>query len=225
MANADPTVIGSQIGDGNAAQMGADSRAHEYLRITSRCKAHLADRIQKRGFRVLVLFLVHLLGSKSSNKNRRPIPNNLHDLPRRNLTDINLKIGISIVPGPAIESADDGNRVESAQIGNAGVVEGAEHVDLGAADVGLMLVVNSVLVEPVVESGFEIDVVAEVAGAGRGDEEVRLVGNGVVAVELFAGPLVVVFDQAERESAFWIFWEVLWLVACRNLENNILFIN
>jgi hypothetical protein len=31
---------------------------------------------------------------------------------------------------------------------------------------------------------------------------VGLVGDGVVAVQLFAGSLVVVFDQAEGESAF-----------------------
>lgn len=47
-----------------------------------------------------------------------------------------------------------------------------------------MLIVDSVLVKPVIQIGLEVDVVAEVAWSCRGHEELRLVGNGVVVIEL-----------------------------------------
>lgn len=56
---------------------------------------------------------------------------------------------------------------------------------------------DSVLVEPVVQSGLEVDVVAEVAGTGGSGEELRLVGDGVVDVELFGGALIVVGNETE----------------------------
>ena len=40
-----------------------------------------------------------------------------------------------------------------------------------------MLVVDSVLVEPVVEVGLEVDVITEVSWSRRSDEKLRLVGN------------------------------------------------
>jgi hypothetical protein len=38
-----------------------------------------------------------------------------------------------------------------------------------------VFVVYSVFIEPVIDSGLEIDMVAEVTGAGRGDKEIGLV--------------------------------------------------
>ena len=64
-----------------------------------------------------------------------------------------------------------------------------------------MFVVDSVLVEPVVDGGFEVDVIAEVAGSCRGDEEVLFFGDGVIDVEFLAGPLVVLADESKVEGA------------------------
>jgi hypothetical protein len=48
---------------------------------------------------------------------------------------------------------------------------------LGAADICLVLIMQSVLVEPVVKSSLEINVISEIAGTGRSNKEMWLVGN------------------------------------------------
>ena len=54
-----------------------------------------------------------------------------------------------------------------------------------------MLIVNSVFIEPVIDGGFEINVIAEVAGTSRGGEELRLFGDGVSAIHFFIGAGIV----------------------------------
>ena len=71
---------------------------------------------------------------------------------------------------------------------------------MGASDVGFVFVVNSVFVEPVVHSNFEVDVVSEVARTRTSNEKVLFVGHGVVVDELLGGPLVILRDQPELVS-------------------------
>jgi len=84
----------------------------------------------------------------------------------RNFRDVNLEVCVAIVAGPAVEPANDGDSVETAKVGDSSVVDCAEHVNLGASDVSFVFVVDSVLIEPVVDGGLEVDVVSEVAGTG-----------------------------------------------------------
>jgi hypothetical protein len=44
---------------------------------------------------------------------------------------------------------------------------------------------NSVLVEPVVEVGLEVDVVSEISWPGRSNKKLRLVGYHVVVIQFF----------------------------------------
>jgi hypothetical protein len=144
--------------------------------------------------------LVDFGSCQSSDEDGGTVPNNLEDFSGRNFGNIDLKIGISVIPGPSVESADDSESVETAHIGHTGIEEGAEHVYLSSSDVGLVLVVDSVFVEPVVDVSFEVDVVSEVSGSGGSHEKAVLIRDGVVVVKFLAGPLVVLGDQSEVEG-------------------------
>jgi len=152
VTNADPTVVGTKVRDWNTSQMSTDSRAHQNLSITCCGKANLTHRVQKCRFGVFVLLLVDFLSCQSSDKDWSSIPNNLHDLSGRNLGNVDFEISISIVSSPSIQSSNDGHSIESAKVGNTCIIQCAEHVDLSSTNVGLMFVVDSVLVEPVIKS-------------------------------------------------------------------------
>jgi hypothetical protein len=90
-----------------------------------------------------------------------------------------------------------------------------------------VFVVQSVLIEPVVEGGFEVDVISEVAGAWGGHKEVSLVGDGVVFVQLLARTFVVLADQTEVEAVPYLSYCILFdsQPHCLSLDiTNILFI-
>lgn len=135
------------------------------MSVSSWIETDLTDLIKHSGFGQFIL-LLHLLRSEPSNEDWGSIPHDLQYLSWWDFRDIHLKIGVTVVPGPSVESANDGDSVKSCEVGHSGIVDGTQHVDLSAADVGLVLVVHSVLVEPVVKSGLEVDVVSEVAGTG-----------------------------------------------------------
>lgn len=90
-----------------------------------------------------------------------------------------------------------------------------------------MLVVDSVLVEPIVDGGFEVDMVSEVAWPGWGDKEVLFVGNRVVDVKLFASSFIVLCDESKVVDSLCVSKDILLVrvAACLSLENNILFNN
>lgn len=182
MANAHPSVVGSQVGNGDATQVSANSRTHQHVSVACRVEADLADWVKEGGSGVFVFLLVIFGLGESSDENGGSVPDNLEDLSGRDFGDIDLKIGIPIVPGPAVEPSDGGDCIEPAKVGEGGIEEGTEHIDLSSPDVGLVFIVNSVLVEPVIDVGLEIDVVSEVARPGGADEEAVLVGDGVVIV-------------------------------------------
>ncbi len=73
-------------------------------------QADLADFVEEGCLRQFVL-LLHFLGSESSDEDRGAVPDDLQDLSRRYFRDIDLEIGISVIPCPAVESADDGHNV------------------------------------------------------------------------------------------------------------------
>lgn len=125
------------------------------------------------------------MGSQSSNKDWSSVPYDLEDFPWWNFRNINFKIGVSIIPSPPIESADDGHNVEPSEIGKSSVVYCIEHIDLSPTYVGFVLIMDSVLVEPVVKVGLEVDMVSEISWPGRRNKKLRLVGYGVVVIQFF----------------------------------------
>lgn len=145
--------------------MSAHCRADKNGGVSCRGKTDLTHLIKKGRTRILVLFLVDFLSSQSSNEDWCSVPNNLKDFSWRNLRDLDFEIGVTIVTGPSVKSSNDCNCVKAAEVGKSCIVDGAEHVDLGSTDVSLMFVVDPVLIEPVIDVGFEIDVISEVAGS------------------------------------------------------------
>ena len=174
------------------------------MSVAGRVEADLADRVKEGGFGVFVFFLVIFGLGESSDEDGGSVPDNLEDLSGRDFGDIDLKIGIPIVPGPPIEPSDNSDCVEPAKVGESGIEEGTEHIDLSPPNIGLVFVVDSVLVEPVIDVGLEVDVVSEVAGPGGADEEAVLVGDGVVIVKFLGGSFVVLADQSEVEGVFYV---------------------
>ena len=58
---------------------------------------------------------------------------------------------------------------------------------------------NSILIEPVVNVSFEVDVISEVTGSGRADEETMLIRHRVVITKLLGLSLSILGDQSEVE--------------------------
>lgn len=226
MTNADPSVVGSEVGDRNATQMGADCRADENLCTSCLIQANLTDFIEQ-GRSGELIFILNLLGSKSSNEDGCSVPDDLQYFSRWDFGDIDFKIGISIISCPSIESADDSDDVESCQVGHGSVVDCAQHVDLSPSDIGLVLIVDSIFIEPVIESGFEVDVISEVSGSCGGDKELCFIRDGVIVIEFLGGSLIVFTDKAEVVSNAYVdrFIPLVRLAACLILpKNNILLI-
>lgn len=90
-----------------------------------------------------------------------------------------------------------------------------------------MLIVDSIFIEPVIESGFEVDVISEVSGSCGGDKELSFIRDGVIVIEFLGGSLIVFTDKAEVVSNAYVdrFIPLVRLAACLILpKNNILLI-
>ena len=121
----------------------------------------------------------------------------MQDFGRGDFGDVDFEIGISIISCPSVESADECDCIESCQVGHGGVVDCTQHVDLSPSDVSLVLIVDSIFIEPVIESGFEVDVISEVSGSCGGDKELCFIRDGVIVIEFLGGALIVFTDKAE----------------------------
>ncbi len=123
------------------------------------------------------MFLLHLFSCQSSDEDRSSVPDDLDNLGRWEFRDVDFHVRIPVVPGPPGESSNGGNGVEPGEVQHTGIVDGTEGVKLCSSDVGLVFVVDSVFLEPVVDGGLEVDVVTEVSWSGTGHEELCLVGD------------------------------------------------
>lgn len=126
VANADPSVVGSQIWNWDATQMGADCWAHQHLSISCGAQHDLAWFVQNGLSWVLVVFLVDFLSSKSSDEDWSAVPDNLENLSRRETGNVDFHVGIPVVSSPAVEPADDSDCVESGEIEEAAVYNSVE---------------------------------------------------------------------------------------------------
>lgn len=63
-----------------------------------------------------------------------------------------------------------------------------------------MLVVDSILIEPVVEGGLEVDVISEVPWPRGGDKELSFIRDGVIVIEFLGGSLIVLADKSKVVS-------------------------
>lgn len=176
MADANPAIIGPQIGNGDTAQMSADSWAHQHLGFSGRAEDDFFALVQD-GVSGIFVLLLDLLTCQPSYEHRSSVPHNLKHFGRRQLADVHFHVGVAVVSGPPIQSAHEPNGVESGEVEGCSKEHRTEGVDLGAADIGLMFVVDSVLVEPVIDGGFKVDMITEVSRPCRSCEELGFVRN------------------------------------------------
>jgi hypothetical protein len=87
-----------------------------------------------------------------------------------------------------------------------------------------MFIVNSVLVKPIIECDFEVNVISEISWTSRSHEELRFIRNGVIDVELLASPLVVFTKKSEVKCVLLIKIKLLLVSweACLSLDKNII---
>lgn len=88
-----------------------------------------------------------------------------------------------------------------------------------------MFVVDSVLIEPVVDVGFEVDVISKVSRSCWCDKEAVFIWDGVVYVEFFICAFIVLGDESEVEGVICMERGLLLVreTACLNFDINILF--
>jgi len=169
MAQTHPTLVGTEVWHWDAAQMGANGRAHQNLRVSGVGKGSDGLLIQKGGVGESI-GIFDLSHGESSNEDDLTVPGGLKHLTWRKLRDVELLVGVSNVSGSSdhlvVDNADDG--LDTNDVG--GQHKTLEHIDLGSLDliISILLVPQSVLVEPVIGLGLGVQGVAEVRGSRRG---------------------------------------------------------
>lgn len=128
------------------------------------------------------MLLLDLFSCESSDKDWSSVPDDLDDFSRWEFRNIDLHVSVSVVSGPSGQSSDGSNGVESCKVQHTSIVDGTESIQLSSSDFGLVFVMYSVLVEPVIEGRLEIDVITEVSRPGRCDKEVGFIGYRVESV-------------------------------------------
>ena len=127
-------------------------------------------------------FLVNFLCCKSSNEDWNTIPNDLKHLSWRNFRDINLEICISIISCPSIKSAYNTNCIKSCEIRQCSVIHCTQHIYLSSPDISLLLIVYSILIEPVIEGNFKIDMISEISRSGGCYKELWFIRDQMIIV-------------------------------------------
>lgn len=196
VADTDPSIVVTQIWDRNASQMSAYSRANQDTAFSGRSKNNLRAFI-KNSFDWILIFLFDFLLGESSNEDWSTIPNDLNDLRRREFWNINLHVSVSIVSRPSVQSSNRTDGVQSRKIQHPCIVHGTYGVKLSSSDVSFSLVMDSVLIEPVVDGWLEINMITEVSWTGTGDKELSLIWNRMEPIQLFIGPFIILADQSE----------------------------
>ena len=163
VAQANPSHVRSEIWYWNATQMRANGRANQDLRVTSVRQSGNGLFIQLGGERKSV-GIFDFSKSKSSNEDNLTVPGGLEDLTRWEFRDIKFFIGISDVSSVSdhltVDNGDDGLDTNDV----SGEDETLHHVHLGSLDfvVSVLLVPESVLIEPVVNFSLGVKWVSEV---------------------------------------------------------------
>ena len=169
VAEAHPTLVGTEIWHWDATQVSANSRAHEHAGVSC---------IRQGSWRALIKLgggwqgpgLLGLGHSETSDEDHLTVPGGLENLTRRQLRDVELLVRVSDVSGSGdhlvVDDGEDGLDAEAVE----GEDEALEHVDLGSLDliVSVLFIPQSVLVEPVVWLGLGVQGVPEVRWPRRG---------------------------------------------------------
>lgn len=133
VAKANPSLVGTEVGHGNATQMGANGRAAQHGRVTGIGNGSHGLLIELGGSGEGV-GLVDLSLGKTTHKDHFSVPGGLEDLTRGKLRDIELLVGISNVPVSGdhlvVHNSEDG--LDTKHVGRDN--EALEHVGLSSLD-------------------------------------------------------------------------------------------
>lgn len=136
---------------------------------------------------------------QTSDEDKVTVPGGLENLTRGQLRDVELLVGVTNVSVASdhliVQHGHEGLDSEDVVSKN----EALHHVHLSTTDlvVTVLLVPNSVLVEPVIGLGLGIKRVSEVAGAGRSDPVHRTIIELEIVDQFFVAALVVLLHNAE----------------------------
>jgi hypothetical protein len=198
MAQADPSLVSSQIGHRDASQVSANSWTHQDLRVSSVREGSNRDLVKGSGVWKGPR-LSYLRESQSSNENKLSVPRCLEHFSRRKLRHIELLVRVSDVSGPGdhllVEASDD--CLNSKNV--AAEHESLKHVNLGSLQIVILVlfVPESVLIEPVVDLGPRVEGVSEVGRSWWGDPELVFLVDLEVVDELLVLSLIVLLDDSE----------------------------
>jgi hypothetical protein len=201
VAKADPSLVGTKIWDWDATQMSANGGAHQDLGVTSVGEGGHGLLIQKGGVWKSVGG-PNLGQGESSNEDDLSVPGGLEHLTWWKLGDIELLVGVSDVSSSGdhlvVDHGDDG--LDTNHVG--GDDEALEHVDLSSLDlvVSILLVPESVLVEPVVSLGLGVKRVSEVGWSGRSHPVCWSLGTEEVVNKLLVLSFVVLLNNTEASG-------------------------
>jgi len=198
VTQANPSLVGSEIRHWDASQVSANGRAAENRRVTGIGNGGLGLLI-KLGGGWKSIGLVNLGLGETSNEDELSIPRSLEYLTWWELRNIKLLVSVTNVPASSDHlSVDNGDQ----SLDSKAVVskdETLNHVHLSTADfvVTVLLIPDSVLVEPVVGLGLNIERVTEVGWAGRGHPESVPVLQSEAVDELLVLSLIVILHDSK----------------------------
>ena len=150
MTNANVSIVVAQIGNGNATQMCAYSRAHQDCGLTGWGKDDFRALIEN-SFKWILVFLLDFFSSESSDKDGSSIPDNLNNLSRREIRNVDFHVSVPVIPGPSSQSSNGCNGIESGEVEHTSIVDSTEGIKLRSLDLCFMFVVYSILIEPVID--------------------------------------------------------------------------
>mmetsp|Transcript_24605 Transcript_24605/g.38213 ORF Transcript_24605/g.38213 Transcript_24605/m.38213 type:complete len:206 (-) Transcript_24605:145-762(-) len=178
--------------------MGANSRAHQNGGVSGIRQGDDGLLVEEGSVGEGIRFL-HLGDSKSSHEDDLTVPGGLEDLTRGQLGDIELLVGVSDISGVGVHlGVDDGGEgLHKEDV--VGEDESLEHIDLSSLDfvVSVLLVPQSVLIEPVVDLGLGVERISEVGGSGGGNPVHGSVRGQEVISQFLILPLVILLDDTE----------------------------
>lgn len=198
MAQANPSLVSTDVWHWNATQMGTNSRAHQHLRTDVWGERYHWLLIQKCRWRCRITLLDFTL-SKSSDENNLSVPGGLKHLTWWKLWNIEFFIGVSDISSSGDHLVVHGQENSLQPNHVRGEDESLHHVQLGSSDfvVSVGLVPHSVFVEPVVDLGFGVERIAEVGWSGWGNPVGWSFGTEEIIDKLFIFSFVILLNNSE----------------------------
>jgi len=198
MAQANPSLVGSKIWNRNATQMSANGWADQNLWVGSVGKGSNRLFIKLGGQRESI-GIFNFRESQSSNEDDFTVPSSLEAFTLWELGDIKFLVWISNISSSSdhltVDDGDDGLDTEDVR----GEDESLEHVHLSSLDlvVSVLLVPESVLIEPVINLGLGVEWISEVRWSWRSNPVGWSLCAEKVVNKLLVLSLVVLLDNSE----------------------------